>query len=175
MPSIILSNVFDYQAFLDTAFVSYLITQKASEKTIKNYVADVKQFFKWLTGSIEAEIISFATNTTKPLAVITVNIIEQFVQSMIAQMIPTATINRRLSSMRTFFQFATVYDLIDENPMLTIRNISKTIESTSAQTLDDVLALYKKDPLEQPVSDEDLADITEFFDWYATKYTKDKT
>ncbi len=134
MPSIILSNLFDYQAILDTEFSTYLIKQKASEITRKNYMTDIRNFFRWLNNCITTGIITLREDTEKPLRTITTDIIEAFKQAMITTKTPTATINRRLSALRTFFQFALIEQKVSENPTLLVRNISRVNEADATTT-----------------------------------------
>jgi len=167
MPSIILSNVFDYQALLDTEFSSYLIKQNASEVTRKNYVADIKNFFKWLNNAVSTGSITLREEVEKPLRTITTEIIELFKRSLITTQTPTATINRRLSALRMFFQFAMIEHKIIENPMLLVRNIPRNDALNNVSTLNAALERYAQDKKATP---SDIDDIKTFFSWYFERY-----
>jgi site-specific recombinase XerD len=130
MPSIILSNVFDYQAILDIEFSSYLTSQHASEITRKNYVADLHTFFKWFVEQIR-QGLQTRTHEEKPLRDISTESLETYKRALLVSHTPTATINRRLSALRIFFQFAISQNLIQENPMLQVRNLPRNDDQNS--------------------------------------------
>ena len=167
MPSIILSNVFDYQALLNTEFSTYLIKQNASEITRKNYVMDIKNFFTWLNMCLTNGSITLLENAEKPLARISSEIIEMFKRSLITSKTPIATINRRLSALRMFFQFASLEHKITDNPMMLIRNIPRTNAPNEANILDAALDAYAKEKNTKPA---DIDDIKTFFSWYYKQY-----
>ena len=167
MQSIILSNVFDYQALLDTEFSTYLIKQNASEVTRKNYLMDIRNFFKWLNTCITNGSVTLLENTEKPLARITTEIIETFKRSLITSQTPVATINRRLSALRMFFQFAQIDQKITENPMTLVRNISRTDGLNDINSLDAALDAYAK---KKQVNPTEIDDIKTFFSWYYKQY-----
>ena len=167
MQSIILSNVFDYQALLDTEFSTYLIKQNASEITRKNYVMDIRNFFTWLNMCLTNGSVTLLENAEKPLARITSEIIEMFKRSLITSKTPIATINRRLSALRMFFQFALNEHKITENPILLVHNIPRTDAPNEANALDAALDAYAKVRNTKPV---DIDDIKTFFSWYYKQY-----
>jgi len=167
MQSIILSNVFDYQALLDTEFSTYLIKQNASEVTRKNYLMDIRNFFKWLNTCITNGSIALQENAEKPLARITNEIIETFKRSLITSQTPVATINRRLSALRMFFQFAVIEHKITENPMMLVRNIPRTEAPNETNSLDEALDAYAK---QKNTKQADIDDIKTFFSWYYKQY-----
>lgn len=167
MSNIILSNVFDYQALLDTEFSTYLVTQNASEITRKNYLADIRNFFKWLNNCITIGSVALHENVEKPLQSITGDVIELFKLSLITSKTPTATINRRLSALRMFFQFAVITRKISENPMTLVHNIPRTEAPYEADILTVALNEYTK---ENAVTSDDIDDIKTFFSWYHERY-----
>jgi len=166
MPNIILSNVFDYQALLSSEFSAYLIEQKASEITRKNYLADIRHFFQWLLTSARELGIELREDEDKPLRPITSDHIENYKQSMRIGQTPVATVNRRLSSLRMFFQFAEAHNLIGTNPMMGVRNIPRSDAIKSSSTLDAILNKYASDTT---VSPEDINNIKEFFSWHTSQ------
>jgi len=170
MPNIILSNVpnvFDYQALLDTEFSTYLIKQNASEVTRKNYVMDIKNFFTWLNMCLTNGSIKLLENIEKPLSRITTEIIETYKRSLTTSKTPIATINKRLSALRMFFQFALIEHKITENPMTLVRNIPRIDAPNETNSLDVALDAYAKAKNTKPA---DIDDIKTFFSWYYKQY-----
>ena len=76
----------DYQKYLDS--------QRLSKFTIKNYISDVRQFLIWIVD-----------NYPVPKAIppsITTELLKKYRLSLIKRKIPGRTINRHLSSLRSF-------------------------------------------------------------------------
>lgn len=170
MPNIILSNVpnvFDYQTLLNTEFSTYLIKQNASEITRKNYLTDIKNFFTWLNTCITNGSIKLLEHAEKPLSRITTEIVETYKRSLITSKTPIATINRRLSALRMFFQFALIEHKVTDNPMILVRNIPRTDAPNETDILDAALSVYAK---EKSAKQADIDDIKTFFSWYYKQY-----
>lgn len=159
-----LSNALNYQAEFEIGFSAFLSDQGASEKTQINYRSDVRNFFNWLDTTNKA--VQKQTETAYSLHSINSDIIENYKQTLLLNETPASTVNRRLSALRMFFQYAVLQELIHENPCLTIRNISRTIP-ISENTLDTILENYKLAQLKKDTWNEtDLDDIHTFFLWY---------
>ncbi len=82
-------------------FKSFLYENKKSNLTIKNYINDIKSFFKWL------EEVSLTKNAWKVtdknlLSKINSQIVEEYKQRLISSSFSPLTINRKLSSLRSY-------------------------------------------------------------------------
>lgn len=95
-------------------FKSFLYEYKKSRLTIKNYINDVKSFFLWLG---EAALIKYAWNIADRnlLDKINASVIQEYKQRLIAAKFSPATINRKLSSLRSYMSWAKSQGLISEN------------------------------------------------------------
>ena len=91
-------------------FLEYLKLKKLSEKSVKNYISDVRQFLKW---TAKKSFINFTPNVFAAYKVYLLN-----------QKTPTKTINRYLSSLRTFGQFLKQEKLMMLNPTQGLENIN---------------------------------------------------
>ena len=161
-----LSNVFDYQALFAEEFTSYLLEQKASEITRKNYLSDLRHFFAWLTTSMKEGNARLSEQDVKPLRMVTTETIENYKRSQLLTHTPSATINRRLSALRMFFQYALQHTLITDNPMLSVRNLPRTDNPNYVSSLETALAQFTKDQKATPM---EIGDIQSFFSWYQTQ------
>ncbi len=131
-------------------FKNYLYTEKASNLTIKNYIIDLKQYKNWLEASI---IDAPNANSKASLALNNVNnnSINEFKNYLLnSLLLSPASVNRKLSSLRRYSNWATEHELIRSNiqvlnesrlddkliipaftPNLTEENVSKDIKYSS--------------------------------------------
>lgn len=96
------SNVAYYLDVVISSFSDFLEHRGISVKTRKNYKSDARQFLRWFN---------------KPLNGITARHINEYKQ-FFSKTTPAATVNRRLSTMRTFFAFCLASGIISEDPTI---------------------------------------------------------
>jgi site-specific recombinase XerD len=96
-------------------FKNYLLLSKSSKVTIKNYLADLRHFFFWIekTMPLQNEKIPLRNQLYK----ITPIIINEYKNRLLyeAQLSPRS-INRKLSSLRKYLQWAEKYNFIAQAP-----------------------------------------------------------
>lgn len=167
MDSLILSNVFDYQAFLENIFNNFLVEQHISAITRKNYRSDLRNFFNWIVEIIRGTDQKLPETLEKLIARITTEQLEDYKRELLLDKTPQATINRRLSSLRMLFRFGGAHGWITENPMLFIRNIS--ITSPAEKSKQNLLANFREALTAEGSSKitvkNYVADVSEFLDW----------
>ena len=105
-------------------FKSFLYENKKSYLTIKNYINDIKSFFIWLE---EVALIKYSWNVADNnlLSKITLPVIEEYKQRLISANFSPNTINRKLSSLRSYIGWAKKQGIISEdndkfNPQFTL-------------------------------------------------------
>lgn len=116
-------NYLIYQDILKSAFISFLTAKGASGKTQKNYWSDVNDFISWFF-TVTKPIID--NNNHRPgslLQSLSTNHVHNYIQHLQKQSISVATINRRLSSLRIFFNCAIEMTWMNYHPMEQIANI----------------------------------------------------
>jgi site-specific recombinase XerD len=106
-------------------FKNFLYENRKSSLTIKNYLNDIKSFFIWLE---EVALLKYSWNIKDKnlLARISFPIVEEYKQRLITAKFSPQTINRKLSSLRSYISWAKSQGLIPSNDS----NLASTIQST---------------------------------------------
>ena len=145
---------------LPELFKNYLKTQKISSVTIKNYVADINNFFNWLERKTQ---IKYQVAGTAVLGLFTKETIEEYKKDQIA---PLSTINRRLSALRKFGSFIQSQGWINNNPASQITNSERKIKKEASK---DILNDFKQDLKEENISTVTIknymSDLRHFLGW----------
>ncbi|MFA6572432.1 MAG: site-specific integrase, partial [Bacteroidota bacterium] len=151
MASVMWLNLLNYLSKLIISFDEYLAVENASRQTRKNYKSDLHTFFTWFCES--KQTAAPATHIQSPadaLRPITADSINEFKRELRITHTPTATINRRLCALRTFFRYAMLNGWVQNNPAQYVPNIpqpkktpeiSKYIALPPVQMLPSVLDL----------------------------------
>lgn len=93
------------------SFVSYLINEKrSSPHTVEAYRNDLLQFASFLKFSYETEDVSKATHQQ----------IRSWIASMLNEKYDSRSVNRKLSTLKTYFKFLKREGSIEKNPMLKV-------------------------------------------------------
>ena len=116
------------------AFLDYLKFEKRySQHTLVSYQNDLEQFFAYLTSQFDAPALE--------------NITAMYVRSWLAEMkeeeISSKTINRKISSLKSFFKYEMKMGLLLQSPMITVTapKISKRLPVFVEQK--DMATLFK--------------------------------
>jgi site-specific recombinase XerD len=96
-------------------FSNYLSKEGSSEKTKKNYLADLLDFFSWLN-----------TTNISALGQTSESEIHQYLAFLQEQGKSVATINRRLSTLRMFFKACTQNQIVQNTPTDNIHNLEQS-------------------------------------------------
>lgn len=96
-------------------FKNYLFLSHASKPTIKNYLADIRQFITWTETVLQVQGASDAA--TRAFARIDNNLIEEYKARLVytAQLEPRS-VNRKLSSLRKYFLWTNTAGIL-KNPL----------------------------------------------------------
>lgn len=96
--------------FLDS-FLNYLSKQKRySQNTVVSYKTDLKQFISYCIADYEIEELKLIKHT----------IVRSWIVQRMEKGDSEKSINRKISSLRSFFQFLKRKKLVDKNPMVKI-------------------------------------------------------
>ncbi len=104
------------------AFLNYIQFEKRySQHTLISYQNDLEQFFAYLASQFDAP----------PVNKITAMFVRSWLAEMKEEEITSKTINRKISSLKSFFKYAIKTGVIDQSPMTTVTapRISKRLPS----------------------------------------------
>ena len=87
------------------------------KSSVKNYISDLRYFNGWYISTFHSyDIITSVTQNT----------INEYKSYLVHSMLPVKTVNRRLSSIRSFYRFAVDTKIMTSNPTIGVTNLSKT-------------------------------------------------
>ena len=105
-------------------FESFLVrNSQVSDKTLRNYRADLAHFLNWAKSFLNLKGISVDTDN-QVVPHFSSYLIKEYIQSQTVLRTPPATINRRLSTVRAFGKYLVWSGYIKENPAATLTNLS---------------------------------------------------
>ena len=123
---IITSNLLNYQSILESQFFNFLKKDGASAKTRHNYRTDLKHFIQWVFISFQTSSSQLPHDHIRLVRSFSPELLTEYRSSLLRHGTPSATINRRLSALRSFFRFCVLQGWLDQNPIDAIRNVTKT-------------------------------------------------
>ena len=141
MYKLMLTNVPNYQAELLTAFIKFLRLEGTSIKTQKNYSTDVQHFTEWAVLTIKNTHNITPQNHFIFLSYVSSDLIEAYKAYLHSHHTPIATINRRLSALRTFFRCCVNEGFTQKNPTTLVANITQS--SISTDPTDQLITKWK--------------------------------
>ena len=113
------------------SFLDYLHIEKGlSPNTVKSYQSDLSIFFEWLSGNCNSSIENTKSEE-----------LELFIKHLFKLGFKSTTINRKISSIKTFYVFLKKQKLIDTIPTEDIivpkqeKNLPKSISEKEVETL----------------------------------------
>ncbi len=150
---------------LPELFRQYLKTQKVSSVTIKNYVADIKNFLNWLASKTS---IKYQVAGKTIFGLLTLETIEEYKTDLNTKQTPLSTINRRLSALRKFGQFGVSQGWLSKNEAILALNLRASLAETETPGKK-VLTEFKKHLEKEkisPISIKNyLSDLRHFLSW----------
>ena len=142
---------------------SLMAEMDASAHTLKAYETDIRQFF---TFGAKSTLFTLDSASSRPFCGIGRSHIRAFAADMSRLGLSPATMERKLSSLRSFFRFLQRHGQVDKNPATQVELPSKPKKPPGFLTVDETFALIgAADNPEAPNGPRDLA-ILELF--YAT-------
>lgn len=122
---------------LTAQFKHYLVSQKLSAATLKNYVSDVQRFLTWLAGELQETVI-------EPVH-LTASVFQNYSLYLNAAQnhIHPATAERYLSSLKRFGEFLKVTQRTDSNPAADLK------PTAIDPTLDQVINEFRNELIRQ--------------------------
>ena len=113
------------------AFLNSLIIEKGlSKNTIQSYESDIYQLYQWNTSKNKKRITEIKKIDTS-----------QYISYLFSQNLKSTSVNRKISSLKTFFNFLLKKKLIDVNPFADQIMPKKPISLPKSISEDDVVKL----------------------------------
>jgi site-specific recombinase XerD len=164
-----LSNYAYYQSILENAFDTFLTNQGVSQKTKTNYKSDLNHFLGWFAGILDKSFAKLDTKVNSFLNPITPQLLTEYRDSLTLALVPAATINRRLSTLRMFFRCTIENKWMNSNPTDGLQNIQK--ETTPELTQEDLLTKFEaalaSEGAAQTTVKNYSSDVSQFLNWIA--------
>lgn len=145
---------------LEPNFRMYLsAVKKIKAISIRNYLSDLRYFTGWFDSQIFGDLEGAELEQ-----LLTAEKLTLFRQYLIDSKLPQRSINRRLSSIRAFFDFLLSQSLIKSNPSKSLRNYYETHREHSLIRYDQFVIQLER----QGKDDEEITsvsnDVHEFID-----------
>src|SRR5574341_578688 len=167
---IIWSNLANYQDILESSFAEFLINRKHAVKTQKNYRSDIRHFFSWITLTIQSQNLDIPQSHQQFLALVTPDLLTKYIHFLVANHIPAATINRRLSAIRLFCEFTKRQGWRRDNPTAILTNVP--IGSKPKNDRLKILTHFRSDLARDGASKATIKnytnDVNQFLKWIAS-------
>ncbi len=165
-----LSNLATYQDILESSFAEFLKARGSSVKTQKNYQSDLRYFFSWVSLTIQSQNATLPSSHLEFLHRITPHTLEQYKHFLVANRIPAATINRRLSTLRTFGAFCQAHQWWQEDPTVILTNVA--LQPAPHDATQEMLAAFRADLAREGASRVTIknysSDVKQFLHWLST-------
>ena len=167
---IIWSNLANYQDILESSFAQFLVSRGSAVKTQKNYCSDIRHFFSWVTLTIQSQNLDIPQSHQQFLQMITPDILGKYRHFLLVNRIPAATINRRLSTVRLFCEFAKQNGWRNDNPAAILTNVP--LEAKPKDELRQLLHHFQSDLAREGASKVTIknytSDVNQFLHWIAS-------
>lgn len=166
------SNVPYYLDNIEVSFLEYLKDRGASVKTRKNYRSDARHFLGWFILTLQSKSATLPSSLDQFIRLISPKMIDQYKRYLLDNHIPTSTINRRLSTIRSFFHFCQSQGWITTSPAQNLAAIplKKSAEMSNSFTL---LESFKQALIVEGASRATVknygSDIRQFLNWLEKK------
>lgn len=105
---------------LEANFKTYLENNEYSRASIINYIADIRKFLTWYTLMLSKQDLTF------DMSYLTDHTLDRYKNHLKDSNIPVKSVNRNLSSLRTFTRFCLNKGYISSNPLVDITNVKQS-------------------------------------------------
>jgi site-specific recombinase XerD len=153
-------------------FLDYLVSVGVSENTAKFYESDINHFTEWFIIKIQ-ELGGVAQNLTESTPYLARSLAGEYKDYLINSHTPTATLNRKLSSLRKLGKFFRETKIVDFDFTEDLTNLtkSKSQQATKPKSVETqvIIKAFRNYLTYREVSPNTiksyLSDIRQFLDW----------
>lgn len=161
------SNLAQYQDNLESSFSAFLQSRGSSKATRKNYTSDLRYFFSWITLTIQSTNALLPQTPEEFIATMNPHTLEQYKHFLVANRIPAATINRRLSALRSFGALCLSHKWWQEDPTVILTNVAPARVQRDATQ--EMLTAFRADLAREGASKVTIknytSDVRQFLHW----------
>lgn len=153
-------------------FLNHLQCQGKSKVSIKNYKSDIGHFLAWAILKLKS-FGSYADTLAEILPFIDQNFFNEYKSYMTENKLKIKTVNRRLSSLRSFSSFLYSSNLISQDFMRGIQNVGIGLGESPRLIDTEIVEKFRQALEKERVSDNTvknyLSDVRSFLAWYNKK------
>lgn len=147
-------------------FSLYLQSIDASANTQKNYLSDLRHFLQWMVKDSPTSIPSERESVLTELTALSSTSINAYLDTLQSSGVTTTTINRKISTLKKFFDFSYQQGWTRENPL---DNITLKQNSETSVNQKKLLASFEEFLRREGVSTHSresyLSDTRQFLSW----------
>src|SRR3989338_6368791 len=114
---------------LEANFKEYLEKENYSRASISNYIMDIKKFLGWYFFMLSNQGLTY------DLSYLSKAVMSSYQEHLSNQHIPVKTVNRQLSSIRTFAKFCVVRGYIATYPFTDVPNVKDSSQTSFSRRL----------------------------------------
>lgn len=150
---------------LPNIFKNYLVVEGYSPVTVRNYLSDLNHFLGWLELRLRSQNLPFSQDEIENISLyFNSQKVENYKSFLLKNGLPSSTVNRRFSTLRTFARFCLLQNWISQNPTKGLTNQASLEEKTA-----EILARFEKSLKIEKTSPNTiksyLSDIGSFLTW----------
>ena len=154
-------------------FIFKLQEEGKSSVSIKNYKSDITHFLAWAVLKLKT-FGSYAENSTEICPFLSRDFFNEYKNYMVKNDAKHKTINRRLSTLRSFSKFLHSTHLIDEDYMIGIQNVGIGIVSSVQEKTQDIVESFKESLTKSNKASANtvknyVSDVKSFLTWMASE------
>lgn len=140
-----------------------------SKKTLRNYRSDLSHFTNWATIHL-SPLGTKIESAEEILPHFSETLVKRYKVFHLETHIPTATLNRRLSTLRNFGRFLVQQNFVLQDPTITIENgqtakIQETLEEKRIRLVSEFKQHLEKQGVSRSTMKNYLSDVSQFLDW----------
>lgn len=150
-------------------FIKYLDSLGLSAKSHKNYKSDLSHFSGWLILKIRS-FGSYVDNLSEAVPFLNNGLAKEYKNYMLENSIASKSINRRLSTLRHLSRFLVSTQVMDQDFMTGIENISSAVPKTvnPNQIIEEFRAHLEAEKASPSTVKNYMSDIRQFLSWLET-------
>lgn len=173
---IIMYNLYNFEA----EFQKFLQSKSMSSSSVRNYLSDFRHFWTWFLLCLQQHSVILSEHDPHILSFLNTEVLQHYKDFLVANPFSVLTVNRRLTTIRQFVQYAFVAGMI-AHPVINLpTNVSlptsrqeknKKIQSAQQALLTEFATFLDTKGVKSTTKRSYLADVQHFLHWTESKLT----